>query len=414
VAGAEILDVESRTGSNPSYTNLASPTLSGNVAYPDLASVAITVDGTTYGLDTDIAVTLDTATGDWSLALEELSDGLYDVSLTATDVAGNTSSPVALNRFTIDTLPEYYSGDPSSEDPTLESAWGAPVAMLTKTASVVSLLVDLVGTVDPALTDNLPEGLSLSANGQLYGTPTTAGITWLTVYSYDLAGNESTTNVQLVVTTGESTKTTLNNSNDAAAKTYNGTTGVDTIKLTASNGDVVFALDGNDTINIANIVNDGDTKQLFARIDGGDGIDILNFQAKGESIDFSSFNSPDGSGAVIHGVEQLKFVGASGLDTSVTLSVADVFKLDSDAVDLDGNALLLLTAASSSSNTFLTATLTDFTQVGETNAYSSTGAEVAAAKVGLAANYSQFQGTYTDHLGAHDVTVLVQGYFILG
>jgi hypothetical protein len=317
---------------------------------------------------------------------------------------------VSLSQFTVDTLPEYFSGDPTSEDAELGSAWGAPVAMLIEEDAFFSLLVDLVGTVDPTLTDNLPQGLSLSANGQLSGTPTTAGITWLTVYSYDLAGNESTTNVQLVVTTAASTSVTVNNSKGTAAKTYSGTTGVDTIKLTASNGDVVFALDGNDTINIANIVSDSDTKQLFARIDGGAGIDILNFQAKGESIDFSSFNSPDGSGAVIQGVEQLKFVGASGLDTSVTLSAADVFKLGSDAVDLDGNALLLLTAASSSSNTYLTATLTDFTQVGETNAYSSTG---AAAKAGVA-NYSQFHGTYTDHLGAHDVTVLVQGYFILG
>jgi hypothetical protein len=317
---------------------------------------------------------------------------------------------VTLNPFTVDTLPEYFSGDPNGDDPTLGSAWGAPVAMLTKTTSSVLLLTDLVGTVDPTLTDNLPDGLSLGTNSELTGTPTAAGITWLAVHSFDLAGNESTTNVQLVVTTGESTKTTLNNSKDTAAKTYLGTSGVDTFKLSATNCDVVLAADGNDTINIANIVSDSATKQLFARLDGGGGTDILNFQAKGESIDFSSFNNPEGSGAVIQHVEQLKFAGASGTETSVTLSAADVFKLASDATDADGNALLVLTAASSASNTYLTATLTDFTQVGDDNAYSITGADARVA----ASNYSQFHGTYTDHLGAHDVTVLVQGYFILG
>jgi hypothetical protein len=283
--------------------------------------------------------------------------------------------------------------------------------MLTNAASSVALLPGLVGTVDPTLTSNLPAGLSLSTSGQLSGTPSTEGVTWLAVHSFDLAGNESTTHVQLVVTTGESVKTTLNNSKDTAAKTYSGTTGVDTIKLSASNGDIVFALDGNDTINIANIVSDADTKQLFARIDGGDGTDILNFQGKGESLDFASFNDPEGSGAVIQGVEQLKFVGASGAETGVTLSVADVFRLGSDATDADGSALLVLTAASSSSKNFLTATLSDFTPVGNTNAYTITGAD--AAKVGVA-NYSKFQGTYYDHAGPHEVTVLVQGYFILG
>jgi hypothetical protein len=372
--------------------------------------VSITVDGEVYTVDTTTAVSLDLSTGDWSLTLDGLADGLHEVSLTATDLAGNTSSALSLNAFNVDTVPQYYSGNPSGANPSLGNAWGSQINMLKNSSYELTLLDGLQGTVDPTLTDNVPDGLTLGSDGRLTGTPTTAGTTWLAIHSFDIAGNESTTDVQLVVTTASSTKTTVSNSASTAAKTYEPTGS--SIKLTSSNGDVVLAGDGDDTINIANAVSSGSTKQLFARIDGGSGTDVLNFQSTGETIDFSRFYNFSGARAAISHVEQLKFAGADQAFTNITLSAADVFKLHSDATDADGNALLVLTAASSKSAGYLTLNLSGFTQVGDDYAYTSAGAKATAT--GLTSNYSEFQGTYTDYQGTHQLTVLVQGYFTLG
>jgi len=65
----------------------------------------------------------------------------------------------------------------------------------------------------------------------------------------------------------------------------------------------------------------------------------------------------------------------------------------------------------------VTANLTDFTRVGTVNAFTDTGS--TASGTSSNANYTKFYGSYTDHdvthgVTVHDVTVLVQGYYVLG
>jgi hypothetical protein len=408
-----------QTGVGPTtgtvYTSNADATISGNT--DSLASLLVTLGGQNYSVTA-------AKDGSWSLPLTGLADGSYTVSITATDLAGNVAQLVNNRLFTLDTVPEYYTG---SADAGYGSVIGTHKSLVVGSAVVFNPFADLKGHVAPSTgfhyadyvedySGSLPTGLALGKDGRITGTPTATGQTWLAVHSFDFAGNKSISYTQLVATgtpyTASATATTVTVSG-SSARQYTANALANNIYITASVGVVVFAGLGDDTMNIGSSTMVS-SMVPFARIDGGGGVDTLSFSFPGESVDLSGFNNPDGSGGVIEHVEKLKFVGSKGKESSVDLSAADVFHLQSDATDASGRALVVLTAASTS-NQYVTANLNsnDFTQVGNANAYTSTGGAASGTNI---ANYTKFFGSYTDHQGSHDLTVLVQGYYnyILG
>lgn len=405
-----------QTGADPdtgeAYTNQHDVTLTG-VADP-LTQLLVSVDGQDYEV-----TALDD--GSWTLSLTGLADGHYTASVIAKDLAGNTSDPFDVLSFNVDTVPEYFSG---SAEAGYGPVVGAHIALVNGTDVDVDInpLDALPGHLAPStdfgyadhveLLGTLPDGLTLGDDGHITGTPTAAGQTWLAVHSFDMAGNESITDVQLVVTTAALAPSAANITvSGAIAKQYTTSDAANVITVTSSAGVVVFAGAGDDTFKVGNKSSLDSTQVPFARLDGGDGFDTVSFLFQGESIDLSNFNNPDGSGGVMEHIEQIVLAGASGSESSIALTAADVFKLHSDATDADGNALLVLSAGSKTSSTFVTATLSDFTQVGASNAYTITGDAASKTAVG---NYSEFHGSYTDDQGTHDLTVLVQGYYVLG
>jgi hypothetical protein len=408
-----------QTGIGPTtgtaYTSNADATISGNA--DSLASLLFTLGGQNYSVTA-------AEDGSWNLPLTGLADGSYTVSITATDLAGNVAQLVNNRFFTLDTVPEYFSG---SADAGYGSVIGTHKSLVVGSAVVLNPFADLKGHVAPSTgfhyadymedySGSLPTGLALGQDGRITGTPTAAGQTWLAIHSFDFAGNESTSYAQLVTTstpyTASTTATTVTVSG-SSARQYTANALANNVYITASVGVVVFAGLGDDTIIIGNSSTIDSSKVPFARIDGGGGVDTLSFSFPGESVDLSGFNNPDGLGGVIEHVEKLKFVGSKGKESSVDLSAADVFHLQSDTTDANGRALVVLTAASTS-NQYVTANLNsdDFTQVGNANSYTSTGG--AANGTSNIANYTKFFGSYADYLGSHDLTVLVQGYYILG
>jgi hypothetical protein len=406
--GVMYFNADSLNSSNPltfSGTVDEGATVKLFIANKLVETIVVSLDDGTWSFDWD-------GTVDGSM----LADGSYTASVVANDLAGNTVSLSASGNvgFVIDNVPEYYSGP---ADAGYEPVTGTHIAKVKGTAVSVNPLDSLVGHVASSIfvdtvedySGNLPEGLTLE-DGSITGTPTAAGQTWLAVHSFDFAGNESTTYVQLVVTDSASaakaSDTTID-VNGSSATQYTANAQANTINVTASASVVVFAGLGNDTINIGD--GDHDSTQVpFARIDGGGGIDTLSFMSEGESIDLSEFNNPDGSGGVIEHVEKLKFVGSKGNESSVDLRAADVFHLQSDASER-GRTLLVLTAASTS-NGFVTANLNseDFAQIGDAYTFTDTGRVVDGINI---ANYTKFHGSYIDHSGTHDLTVLVQGYY---
>lgn len=413
---AEPFDFYWQTGADESGDPVTTSTdlpVSGT-GEPEATVTATVQRSNTLGIDTFTLSTLVDEYGNWTLDLVRLLQGQYSLALTMTDLAGNTGNVVDGPTFTVDTVPAYFSGSALSFGPVIGSHIAMVVGEQVDLNPLDVLLDHTAPSTDFGYVDyvedvvlTLPDGLTLEDDGRIRGTPTAAGQTWLAIHSFDYAGNESITQMQLVVTgAAKAPSAGIVSIAGDIAEQFTATDAANTINLTASGGVVVFAGGGDDTINLGSSTIDSSSVS-FARVDGGSGFDTLNFSHKSEDIDLSNFNNPNGTGGVIEHVEQLKLVGASGAASSVTLCAADVFNLSSDARDASGNALLVLSAASPASDNYLTANLSDFSQVGATNAFSSTGASVNVAT----ANYSQFRGIYTDHAGAHDVRVLVQGYY---
>jgi hypothetical protein len=397
------------------YTSHADVTISGTA--DALANLLVGVGGEDYEVTAD-------KDGSWSLVLTGLKDDGYTVSVTATDLAGNTSALVEVFSFIVDTVPEYFSG---SSDAGYGPVIGKHITMVVGTDSVdMNPFEDLADHVAPNTTfdyadsvnvlGTLPTGLTLGDDGHITGTPAVAGQTWLEVHSYDFAGNESIIQVQLVVSKDDpaTVPSTISNRNAKGDVTrdgyqYTATDLADNINIKYGADDVLFTGKGNDVISIGSTTIDS-SKAAFSRVDGGDGTDTLSFLYKGENIDLSNFNNPDGSGGVLQHIEVLKFAGDSNKQSSVNLSAADVFNLQ--CTDADGNAFLSLTA-DKASDQFVKAkwNATDFTQEDGDFAYTGTGVLATGTDH---ANFSKFHGSYTDNLGPHDVTLLVQGYYILG
>lgn len=173
-------------------TNVNTPSVSGtisdNIAVP--ASVSVTVDSNVYPATP--------SAGSWSAAVTAtLADGVYNVSASATDLAGNTGSDVTVGELTVDTT--------------------APALTVTP-LSTNNQSPTLSGTISDAL--GVPSTVTVNVNGSNY-TGTVSSGTWtanvtatlaegtypVTVTATDTAGNlgtDATTNELIIDTTAPS------------------------------------------------------------------------------------------------------------------------------------------------------------------------------------------------------------------
>jgi len=90
---------------HPLITNNTSPTLTGNAAVGPGDVLTVTVNGVTY-TEGDGSLTYN-GSGAWALAIpinDALADGTYDVSVSLTDPAGNTSVDITVDELMVDTV----------------------------------------------------------------------------------------------------------------------------------------------------------------------------------------------------------------------------------------------------------------------------------------------------------------------
>ncbi len=179
------------------------PTLTGTWAEGDATVLTVTVDGVTYTLGTDSELTTD-GSGNWTLDLSGLgtpiADGQYDVSVTNTDAAGNSSSDATNNELTVDTtapaVPTANTFTSTDGLPTLTGTWAeGDATVLTVTVDGVTYTL---GT-DPELTTDGSGNWTLDLSG--LGTPIADGQYDVSVTNTDAAGNSSSdaTNNELIV-----------------------------------------------------------------------------------------------------------------------------------------------------------------------------------------------------------------------
>ena len=184
-------------------TNVTSPTLTGR-ADPD-AVLTVTVNGMTYTSGIDSALTLN-PDGTWQLDLsgeQTLGDGIYDISLTSTDAAGNTASDVTSNELTIDSDTPAITVTAQITDQSRPVITGTVSDTL---AEVTDLTIEVNGTIytlaDSILTyDLFPSGvwqLDLSTS-----SPMADGSYEVIASVTDAAGNTGadTTNNELIIDT---------------------------------------------------------------------------------------------------------------------------------------------------------------------------------------------------------------------
>jgi hypothetical protein len=367
-------------------TNNSQPTLSG-VAEAG-ATVVVDINNQKYETQAD-------DTGAWQVALDQvLPDGDYTPSITVTDLAGNTSTQDG-ETFTVDTvadLPVVDMGphqvvalgdavdiDPFAAYPDHEPAQG-------------DLVQDYSG--------GLPDGLSIDAvTGHIVGTATATGATFIEVSASDLAGNVASSYFQLVVTASEKTSSasaiTINSTDSSNSHTYIGDSDAGQhLNIYSSVGDVVLAGGGNDLFQLFK-----PESLSFSRLDGGAGLDTVKFSSTGETLDFADWNNPDGAGQVVEHVEVFQFAS----NASLTVSAADLFHLQSDALDVDGKHELVIFKGTPTNGGSVS--LDGLTQVGAVDAFGSTGGASSGAS---SDKYTKFTGTYTDAAGDHLVELLLQ------
>ncbi|PTV49153.1 beta strand repeat-containing protein, partial [Acinetobacter seifertii] len=144
-------------------TNDTTPALTGTIDDP-AATVVVTVDGVNYNA-------INNGNGTWTLAdntLPALTDGTHTVSVTATDVAGNISTP-ATGTLTVD-----------STAPTLAIGTDDLALAAGETANISFTFSEPVIGFDA--TDITVVG------GTLTGLSTTDGVTWTAVFTPDGTG----------------------------------------------------------------------------------------------------------------------------------------------------------------------------------------------------------------------------------
>jgi hypothetical protein len=254
------------------------------------------------------------------------------------------------------------------------------------------------------LNGNLPDGLSIDANGHIVGTPSATGATWIQITANDLAGNTATQAFQLVVTNSDKGVTSSSSNYDtvsitsldpAKSATYTGGAGPDHLNVYASSSDVILGGGGNDLFQMFK-----PASLDFSRLDGGSGNDQINFSGTNLVFDFAEYNHPDGTGKVIEHIESFYFLGSK---SDITVTASDLFHLRSDFLDVDGVHQTVRFMAGSTNGG--TVAMDGLIQVGSIDAWGSSGAKSTGASND---KYTKFTGTYTDSSGDHLVELLLQ------
>jgi len=391
-AGGLTHDEENDTGADAGdgVTKNNLPTLSGTAEAG--ATLLVEIQDRRYETVAD-------GDGAWTVALEDvLPDGEYTPAITVTDVAGN-SETIDGETITVDTIAGLDDGGVSQNQVFL---FGMAVDYNPFGDTPVE------GGVVEDYAGRLPEGLSIDEfTGHIIGTPETTGMTFMSVNSSDLAGNVVTNYFQLVVTAAEKSTDLINfginNTDSEKSSTYVGEESDPEIgqrfAVYSSVGDVILGSDGDNQFQLFKPESLG-----FARIDGGAGIDQIKFSAiAGESIqlDFSDYNNPNGSGQVVEHVEAFYF---SGYKSDLTVTAADIFHLQSDTFDVDGEHQMVRFMANATNRGSVT--IDGLTQVGKVDSFDEDGAVNTAG--GAYGKYTKFTGVYSDTTGDHLVELLLQ------
>jgi Bacterial Ig-like domain/Putative Ig domain len=379
-------DEENDTGadSEDGVTNNNLPTLSGTAEVG--SNVVVEIQDRRYE-------TVATDDGTWTVALEDvLPDGEYTPIISVTDVAGNTETMDG-ETITIDTVAGMV-GD----------GMGPHQVFLLGHAvdyNPFGNYTPVEGDVVEDYAGGLPTGLSVDeTTGHIVGTPEATGMTTMVVNSSDLAGNVATSYFQLVVTAAEKPSTlssfTINSIDSEKTSTYVGDSDSGQhLNVYSSVGDVLLAGNGDDLFQMFKPESLG-----FARLDGGAGFDRVNFSGTDLELDLSEWNNPDGSGQVVEHIEALYFAGSN---SSLTVTAADIFHLQSDALDVDGVHQVVRFMANATNNGSVT--LDGLTQVGAKDAFGVTGDTSTGASND---KYTKFTGVYSDTSGDHLVELLLQ------
>lgn len=190
------LDVGSDTGASNTDDNTSdnTPTLTGTAEA-----------GSTVALTSDVGGSVGSATADlggsWSITASTLADGVHSLTVTSTDVAGNTSSASSALSVTIDTaintpaaldlVSSSDTGDSDNDDITRDNT--PTITGTADAGDTVTLTSSVDGVVGTATT-----------NGSGVWTITTSTLTEnthsLTAVATDTAGNTSSTSSALSVT----------------------------------------------------------------------------------------------------------------------------------------------------------------------------------------------------------------------
>jgi Ca2+-binding RTX toxin-like protein len=324
-------------------TNSAAPVVTGTATVDAGDTLSVSVNGTTYTLGTDPALTL--VGTDWALDLASLAPptGTYAVTAQVTDAAGNTTIDTTTNELVVDrTAPTVTNFN----SPSANGTYG-PGAVITVTATMSEAV-----TAGSALRATLSTGFQIDLVAAANGTALTgtymvrAGDTSpdLTVSSYaagpngltDLAGNtlaatalpaSNLGNNKALVITGTALSLNNNGNNQtvtANQPTVNGNGGNDTLNAGAltiavnldggAGNDTLTGGSGNDNL-IGGAGTGTDTINGGAgndTIDGGAGNDTLNGGAGNDTV-----NGGVGNDIINGGLGSDQLVGGAGTDSFV-------------------------------------------------------------------------------------------------
>ncbi|MEN8169254.1 MAG: JDVT-CTERM domain-containing protein [Pseudomonadota bacterium] len=243
-------------------TNNNQPIISGTFDSTDVAGgFTVTVDGVTYTLGTDAALTI--SGNNWNVNLltggQTLADGTYDVVVTAIDAAGNSSTDLTTNEVQIDTVvpaaPTVIGLVTSNTQPTLSGTFDSADAAGGFTVTVDGVTYTLGS--DAALTNTVDSwSLDLSVSAHTLVNSTYEVVATI----IDSAGNAATdsSSNELIVEAdsdgdGVVDSNDLDDDNDGIPDTVEGSGLVDT------DGDGVF-----DSLDL-----DSDNDGLYDLIESG-------------------------------------------------------------------------------------------------------------------------------------------------
>ncbi|WP_299011690.1 Ig-like domain-containing protein, partial [uncultured Tenacibaculum sp.] len=245
---------------NSQVTNDTTPVITGTADSSD--TIEVTVNGETYTEGDGNLV--DNGDGTWTLNIpagNEIAEGTYDVSVTATDAAGNTSSDATTDELVIDTT--------APTVPTVNSQ------VTNDTTPVITGIADSSDTIEVTVNgETYTEGDgNLVDNGDgtwtlniPAGNEIAEGTYDVSVEATDAGGNTSSdaTTDELVIDTTAPTVPTVNSqvTNDTTPVITGTADSSDTIEVTV-NGETYTEGDGN-------------------LVDNGDGTWTLNIPAGNE------------------------------------------------------------------------------------------------------------------------------------